>query len=261
VPSFQFYYGATVAGVGSWTNVPNDYLTQYLDQMGYDINLGYKTNYCWVDGGDSTNQFTTDNSVVSDIPRYMGFLKCLYMGGMNGAIQCCFSVPSVGVKWPTNGFDASFPSNSPPNWLQQMMALSQVHALFSRLENFTDNSDLISGPQCHVLSNDQPAYEFTNTVADTMARVLARKLRTDNQWLITAWAASGTNRNVTVNIPALGPVTVLARDSGAVYQVTTTNTTLIDLDGMHPTAQLFPCYSAAQTSPPTNVSVGPGGTN
>jgi hypothetical protein len=256
LPSFEFYYGNT----NQWVNATNGFLTQYLNQVGYDINLGYKTNYSWVSGGWSTN----DPTALSDIPRYTGFLKCLYTAGMNGGIACYFSYPSGtnnGFIFGGPGFDAAFPSNSPPHWLQQMMALSQVHALFSRLETFTDNSDLISGPQCHVLSNDQPAYEFTNTVADATARVLARKLRTDNQWLVTAWAASGTNRNVTVNIPVLGAVTVLARDSGAVYQATTTNTTLIDLDGMHPTAQLFTCYPTAQTSPPTNVWVVPGSAN
>jgi hypothetical protein len=143
---------------------------------------------------------------------------------MNGAVQCCFSTPSVSVATGANGFDASFPSNSPPNWLQQMMALSYVHALFSQLEPFTDNSDLISGPQAHALSQDQPAYEFTNTVGRTWQdRVLARKVRNTNEWLICAWAADGVDTNVTVTIPTLGSITVLARDSGAVYLASTTN--------------------------------------
>lgn len=256
LPSFEFYYGDT----SQWIDATNGFLTKYLNQVGHDIYLGYRTNYSWVTGGWST----TDTNALSDIPRYTGFLKCLYTGGMNGGVACYFSLPTGtnnGFIFGGPGFDAPFPSDSPPHWLQQITALSQVHALFSRLENFTDNSDLLPGTQHHVLSWDQPAYEFTNTLADATARVLARKLRTDNQWLITAWAASGTNRYVTVNIPVLGSVTVLARDSGAVYQATTTNTTLIDLDGMHPTAQLFPCYPAAQSSPPTNMSVGPGGTN
>lgn len=217
LPSFQFYY----SNVGQWTNVPNDFLTQYLDQVGYDINLGYKTNYCWVDAGDATdgNQYNTNNYIFSDIPRYIGFLKCLYMGGMNGAVACNFSVA------PTNppGWEGAFPSNSPPNWLQQLIALSRVHGLFSQLETFIDNSDLISGPQSHAVAQDQPAYEFTNTVGDIEDRVLARKIRGTNEWLICAWAADGKDTNVTVTIPTLGSVTVLARNSGAVYLASTTN--------------------------------------
>ena len=247
LPSFEDYYGT----VASWTNVPNDLLTMHLNGVGYDINFGYKTNYSWLSGGWST----TDTNALSDIPRYMGFLKCLYTAGMNGAVAGYFSCPTntiPGSIFGGPGFDAAFPSNSPPHWLQQMVVLSHVHALFSQLETFIDNSDLISGPQHHALSYDQPAYEFTNTMADATARVLARRLRSGDQWLITAWAASGTNRNVTVNIPVLGAVTVYARDSGAVYQVTTTNTTLIDVNGMLPTESLTPPANFRVLSSSTN---------
>jgi hypothetical protein len=159
---------------------------------------------------------------------------------MNGAVAGYFSYPTGtnGTLLGGPGFDAAFPSNSPPHWLQQIMALSHVHALFSHLETFTDNSDLLSGPQHHAMSYDQPAYEFTNTVADATARVLVRKLRTSNQWIVTAWNAYGTNRNVTVTIPTIGALTVLAADSGSVYQVTMTGTnvtqTLLDEYGSFP---------------------------
>jgi hypothetical protein len=239
LPSFEMYY----ADQKSWTNVgaSGDLLTRYLNAVGFDINLGYKANYSWVCGGYST----TDTNSFSDIPRYMGFLKCLYTAGMKGAVAGYFSYPrdtSNGPIFGGPGFDAAFPPESPPHWLQQITALSQVHALFSHLETFIENSDLISGPQHHALSYDQPAYELTNTVADATARVLARRLRSGDQWLITAWAADGTNRNVAVNIPVLGPVTVLARDSGTVYHVTRasgqTKTTLLDENGTLPTENL-----------------------
>ena len=113
-----------------------------------------------------------------------------------------------------------------------MMALSHVHALFSQLETFTDNSDLISGPQHHALSYDQPAYEFTNTAGLVEDRVLARKSRSANQWLVTAWAADMITNNVTVTIPTLGNLTVKAVPSATVYQVTMSGTnvqqTLLD---------------------------------
>jgi hypothetical protein len=150
---------------------------------------------------------------------------------MNGAIAGYFSLPTNTVSH-TMGFDATFPSNSPPYWLQQMVVLSHVHALFSQLETFTDNSDLISGPQHHALSYDQPAYEFTNTAGYAQDRVLARKSRSANQWLVTAWAADGVTNNVTVTIPTVGNLTVAAVPSASVYQVTMTGTnvqqTLLD---------------------------------
>ena len=61
------------------------------------------------------------------------------------------------------------------------------------------------------------------------------KHRTQNQWLICAWAQDGINRNVTVNILSR-PVTLLAREAGTIYQkATTTNLTLLDLNGPFPT--------------------------
>jgi hypothetical protein len=235
LPSFEDYYG-----YGGWISItnpfPNDILTRHLNAVGYNIGLGYPRNYSWVCGGWSA----TDTNALSDIPRYTGFLKCLYTAGMNGAVAGYFSYPTGtnGTLLGGPGFDAAFPSNSPPHWLQQIMALSHVHALFSHLETFTDNSDLLSGPQHHAMSYDQPAYEFTNTVADATARVLVRKLRTSNQWIVTAWNAYGTNRNVTVTIPTIGALTVLAADSGSVYQVTMTGTnvtqTLLDEYGSFP---------------------------
>jgi len=246
LPSFEAYYAAD----GMWTNTANaDLLTQHLNAVGYNIHLGYKTNYTWVSGGWGVDNQPDTNypASFSDTPHYTGFLKCLYTAGMNGAIAGYFS-------YPVGGFDVAFPSNSPPSWLQQIISLSQVHALFSQLETFTDNSDLISGPQHHALSYDQPAYEFTNTMADATARVLARQLRSSNQWLITAWAAAGADRTVTVTIPTLGSVSVLARACGSVYQATTTNLTLIDKNG------LLPTITIGLASPPGLHTV-PGGTN
>jgi hypothetical protein len=74
---------------------------------------------------------------------------------------------------------------------------------------------------------------------------MARKLRGTNQWLVTAWAQAGTNRNVTVSIPILGSVTVLARDSGAVYVATTNSLVMQDVNGLWPTE--------SGPAPPTNL--------
>jgi hypothetical protein len=255
LPSFEIYY-SDVGGNGAWTNNSAlnygnpyycDLLTRVLDAVGYNITLGHPLNYSWINGGSGTNVTDFSNlTKYSDIPTYTGFLKCLYTSGMVGGIAGYFD-------YPVGGFDTSFQSNNPPHWLLQMMALAHTHALFSHLEPFLTNGDLLSGPQVHVMSTDQPAYEFTNTVNDIYARVLARKLRTGNQWLVTAWNAYGTNRNVTVSIPTLGALTVLAAASGSVYQVTTSGTnvqqTLLDES------------ASFSTSPPSNLRVLPGSTN
>jgi hypothetical protein len=207
LPSFEDYY--SWKGWVSVTNpFPNDILTRHLDAVGYNKELGHPLNYSWVNGGSGTNMAS-----FSDIPHYMGFLKCLYTSGMVGGIAAYFD-------YPAGGFDVAFPTNNPPQWLLQIIALSHVHALFSHLDNFTYNGDLLTGPQAHEMSKDQPAYEFTNTAGYANDRVLARNMRVTNLWLVTAWAVDGITNNVTVTIPTVGNLTVTAIPSASVYLVT-----------------------------------------
>jgi hypothetical protein len=119
-----------------------------------------------------------------------------------------------------------------------MMSLGHVHALFSHLEDYLRHGDLLPGPDRHRWSTDLPAYEFPT--GDAAARVLARKHRTRDEWLLTAWAAGGANREVSVTIPKLGELTLLARDTASVYlAVPGPNgpaATLLDPDGLNPSA-------------------------
>ena len=118
-----------------------------------------------------------------------------------------------------------------------MTVLGRAHALFSHLEEFLRNGDLLPGPGKHRWSDDLPAYEFPT--GDPGVRVVARKHRERGEWLITAWAAEGEDREVSVEIPELGKVTLLARSCGSVYRAKRTaggpELKLIDEDGMRPT--------------------------
>jgi hypothetical protein len=237
LPSFQSYFyrwqgWTNPAGVNAFS--PNiDLLTEQLNGVGYDISLGYPLNYSWLSGGWD-NDGTGNTNQLSDIPRYTGFLNCLYTAGMVGGIAGFFSngTDTNNVIFEGPSFSAAFPSNSPPHWLLQMMALSHVHALFSHLDNFLYDGDLLSGPQPHLMSADQPAYEFTNTAGYVNDRVLARRMHGTNLWLVTAWAADGITNNVTITIPTIGNLTVAAIPSASVYQVTMSGTnvqqTLLD---------------------------------
>jgi hypothetical protein len=237
LPSFQEYWNGTNWSGACFIQAPGyDLLTTHLNQVGFNFKNGFTNDYSSVSGGW---QFSTNMNyaALSDIPTYTGFLKCLYTAGSVGAAEGYFYDPDAnppseyGTVFGT-GWDAAFPTNVPPNWLLQIMALSHVHALFTHLENVLTNGDLLSGPQSHRYSLDQPAYEFTNTAGYVNDRVLVRKLRGQNQWLVTAWAADGTNRNVTVTIPTIGNLTVTAIPSASVYQVTMSGTnvqkTLLD---------------------------------
>jgi hypothetical protein len=86
-----------------------------------------------------------------------------------------------------------------------------------------------------------PAYEFST--GDPEVRVLAWKLKAKPNWLVTARAAGGADRQVKVNLPQLGELALLARGSGAVYHLRLVTEkppiTLLDKDGLLPT-KAFP---------------------
>lgn len=255
IPSFENYYtgpGSFTNAAGAQWNQITDLLTRHLNAVGYNLAHGYPTNYSWVCGGWSN----TDTNRLADIPRYMGLLKCLYTSGTVGANAGYYAFPisqTNNYLFGGPGFAASFPADSPPHWLLQIQALAHVHALFSYVEDFLWNGDLLAGPTNHLMSADQPAYEFPT--GDPNARVLARKLRAADQWLVTAWAQSGSDRPVSVTIPILGQVSVLARASGAVYRASITNAApqlnLIDPDGLLPTLPPPAPTNLRVTNPPT----------
>lgn len=240
-PNFESYFMHFNTGFSG----AQDMLTKYLNAVGAHRTYGALTNYTWINGGYyRTGIYTND---FADIPRYMGLLKCYYTAGMVGAIAGYYSTLS----------DTNFPSGSPPHWLQQVTALAHVHALFTHLENYIYQGDLMVGSgQNHSTSVDQPAYEFTNTVADATVRVLARKLNASDAWLITAWAADGTNRTRTVSIPTLGSVNVLARDCGTVYTATVAGgLTMLDPNGTYPTEFMYNRGGNAKTVRATTLVI------
>lgn len=222
LPNTAAYYAHMNSG---WVG-ENDNLTQQLNAIGNELAYGEELSYNWMCGG-----WPRGEGGLSDIPTYMGFLKCLYTAGMIGANAGYYA-------FPKGGFSASFEPGAPPHWLQQMVALGQVHALFSHLEGYLRQGYLLPGPDRHRWSKDQPAYEFPTGEAGT--RVVARKLRAGAEWLVTAWAADGKDREVKVTIPALGEVRLQARACGSVYRGILREgapvLTLIDTDGLHPTA-------------------------
>ncbi|MDQ2733105.1 MAG: hypothetical protein M3Y56_15740, partial [Armatimonadota bacterium] len=171
---------------------------------------------------------------VSPMNLYTGFLKCIFTAGTLGGNAGYYAFPG-------GGFDGTFPADKPKYYLPQMTTLSQVQALFSYLESDVKNSDLMPGPNKHAKSTDQPAYEFPTGAANV--RVLARKDRRQNKWLVTAWASDGVDRPVKVTIPVLGEITLLARSAGSVYTATLKDKiprlVLNDPDAMLPTVKGF----------------------
>lgn len=222
LPSEESYYQSFNSGFTGNTNM----LTQMLNVRGVEISRGQPLSYNWLCAGWPRGK----DGDLADIPTYMGYLKCYYTAGMIGGNAGYYD-------YPKGGFGVEFAADAPPHWLRQMVALSQVHALFTHLERYLRQGDLLPGPNRHKWSKDIPAYEFPT--GDDNARVLARKIYMKPDWLITAWAADGKDREVTVTIPELGEVKLQARACGSVYTSTRANgaaeVKLIDVDGTYPT--------------------------
>jgi hypothetical protein len=202
LPSNEVYYKHYNTGFTGRENL----LTLALNAAAAEIASGDPLSYNWVCAGwtrDDAAQF------LADLPRWAGFLKCYYTAGMLGC--------NVGYyEFPKGGFEAPFAADSPPMWLQQMIVSSHVHALFSQLEPLIRNSDLLAGPLKNGISTADPAYELAS--GDETVRVLARKHKTQAEWLITAWAAAGADRTVNIEVPELGWLTLDARACGSVYR-------------------------------------------
>jgi len=182
-----------------------DLLTNFTHSVAQAIPLGEPLSYNWVSGGWSGNR-----NRYSDRDRYLGFLKSLYGAGQIGAVAGYFS-PPVGRNDEPVGAEI-------PRHLEQMMDLGHAQALFSHLEHFLRNGDLLPGPYAHPRDETLPAYEFAPPGEG--ARIFVRRLRDQPEWLIVAWAAVGDARPVTIDVPELGQVTVDADPAGAVYVAT-----------------------------------------
>jgi hypothetical protein len=252
----EMYYSFQNSG---WTGyhkeamIPMDALTGALKNAGGTVKLGQKYMYPWVSmgwvGGDSGG--------ISDEDTYVGMMKAYYtigaIGGVSGDFTCA-GKPFLDM-YQNNPVGTAIPVQ-----IKGFYLLSQVHALFSHLKPIVDNSVLLPGPNVHAytsLGDITPAMEFTvdNEVsfADGLfgkipvptARVVARKTNGKDQWLITAWANTGNDRNISVMIDQkLGKLKLLARRSGSVYLAELkdglVNLKMIDSDGMNPTRHMFP---------------------
>ncbi len=173
-----------------------DMLTMALNCVGGHRALGEDLSYNWLSPGWPGEG--RPDPPVSDAEHYTGYLKCNYTAGMIGGVAGYFAYDPV------------------ESWVWQLMSLGRVHAVFSHLDDFLRQSDLLPGPSMHAWSTDQPAYEFPTGEAD--CRVLCRKHRERDEWLLCAWAAAGEDREVQVEIPELGRVTLQATAVGRLYR-------------------------------------------
>jgi hypothetical protein len=254
IPSWEYYYGY----FGFWvpSNGSKDYLIYHATNgAAQGIEDGRPLSYNWLSAGWSLKT----PSLVSDDKRYMGFLKFLYTLGSSGNVAGYFN-------HPPEGFNGDIGTTA-PDWLRQIMLLSHAHATFTHLEDYLRQGVLLPGDGNHAYSIDlygtkswvHPAYEFATSENSQSVRVAARKLKDAAEWLIVAWAAAGEDREVSVSIPGLGKVSVLARAEGTLYHAKVGPIlTLLDPAGMDPSrsvADLLRSAGNAKPAPPTDIVV------
>lgn len=171
---------------------------------------------------------------VSNPNTWMGFMKLKYALGSIGS--CLFY---------------SDPVKNDPHWVWQFRSIGHVHALYSHLEDYLRDGDLLDGDGNHAWATDAPSYDFnaykvSDGQRDVNVHVAVRKRKTTDNWLIAVCALDaelgGIDREVTVDIPVLGTVTVNARIAGSVYLATLNDNTpvltLVDTDALHPSANI-----------------------
>lgn len=204
-----------------------DILTLSLNSLGQQLAFGDTTSYNWF----------WARKKDTDPVQYQGFLKCAYIMGSLGGNAGTYNTP----EW-----DQSFPPDAPPDWMWQQIALGNVHALFSHYEDYLRNGELVDdGKFKNFYGTDQPAYELlpkelkntrqlkqdlqTKNQVPVLGpgrpfRVLARKHKEKNEWLVVAWTAEISSQpgiyDATVTIPGAGEVTLQARKGGSLYLVT-----------------------------------------
>jgi hypothetical protein len=262
MPNDQTYYEQFNSGfTGTSPLFAGDMFTQLLNTVAGNRSMGdLRPMYLWASAG------WEGQGGFAEPERFMGFLKAAYTLGVQTTVAGYYCGPNYdGTVNPICPNALAQTKNlaavgaSPAQWLWPIMLQGHAHALFSHLEGYLNKGDVIHDGRQHpfVASIDVglPLLELavekeTARVKSSVgieidiptARVVARKLKDENRFLITAWANTGDDRIVNVTVPGLGRVSVNARKSGAVYLGTISNgqpnLKLVDENGMNPTARL-----------------------
>ena len=82
-----------------------------------------------------------------------------------------------------------------------------------------------------VVEKDVDGKKVSTLVPGRAFRVLARKHRQKDEWLVAAWSADGQPHEATVTIPGAGRVKLQARSGGSTY--------LVKMEGGKAVAQLM----------------------
>jgi hypothetical protein len=206
-------------------NAVNDLLSAAIAAKGVELRHGMPLNQSW-------GWVREDMFGIFD--QYIGFLKCLYVLGQVGHIQFLF--PEGAAAKRNYDFDRPVDPEGPPTWLRQVEQLARVYAVFTHLDTFIFDGELVEGPHRHIFWQVQnmqqplPGYVLDNphelfrdsggsfkNPRPGRVRVVARR-KPDGELLICAWAADGVAREVPATLPGGAELTLQATPRGALYR-------------------------------------------
>jgi len=187
--------GGNYGGRDLWTQSVANYHQQLA--AGKPLSINY------VSGG-----WSNPIKFYSRIDLYRGYLKSLYMLGNISTITGFFNQFSEqDIPFYAEG--------GVPHWLTDLVSAGYVQATFSWLEDYLRAGTLLPGDGTFRFNPALPSYEFNSGSPNT--RILVRKLNASNNWLISAWSADGVDRDVSIVVPVLGTVRVLANATANLY--------------------------------------------
>jgi hypothetical protein len=241
---------------------PTDIMTKALNNIGGSILNGEKNLYPWLSAG-----WKAGADQVADRQRWMGFTKMLFLGGALGGMPGYFN---YSVEYAAQQTRNAPIGTALPDWLWPIIDFSHAQALFSHLESYLRDGDLLEGEtpgglkehpyntdtrpiKYYALKLKEKEYNQVNCFGTDnylqrnfapKAYVMARKLPGADKYIFGAWANSGTDRDVTAIVPGKGEVVLRARVAGSVYMAERSAsgawvTKLLDQNAMLPSSLLF----------------------
>lgn len=139
---------------------------------------------------------------------------------------------------------------NPPAWVTQVVELGYLSAQFSYLDRYLLEGDLLEGPFPHRFwaqhqywknHSPHPSYCLENpfeimtkgawkNAIPGKVRIVARKLRNQDKYLLCAWATDGINRQTWIELPNFGRFDVVAKPEGNLYEATMSSGELLQVE-------------------------------
>lgn len=241
-------------GSGGELDRDGDHFTHALAAAANGIAAGSPYAYTWVSAKG------LHAASYADTTELMGYLKTYYALTMIGGPYFSLDLQADVGSGRT---EPSYTMTTMPPYMPSMFAMGEVHALYSHLEEFIFDGQVLTNahgdmhPFTHWIEPfalyEQYAYpvgaEFrgphdSSPTCDRTVRVVIRKRNGHDEWLVAGWVSEGADREVDVELPApLGRTTLHFRRGGSVYRLSrsggTTESWLVDLDAMRPTDHML----------------------